>query len=360
LKLVWLAEAEMEIQFNIIYTTGTVKHLRLFVFSLLKWSDSAFRLVANACSPQEMRLLRELCQKSPRLEFLALPYKRPSPHDKTLSYLQSIERSDYFCFMDSDMLATGDFMGEMSPYLRGHAGVFSGSPIWCTKEEQVLPATLPRVRGQFSRTADGVCLGSSYFAIYDNRVLTQFIQSTGIDFRRYWWREVAPQHQGLLAGLGLKKDRFDTGKLLNVLLPAEDKPIVFVDSQFLQHIGSVSIRGALKASSHPVNLLKSTRWGPAVKLRQWIKRLRGGRASAGADGVTLDAERAEIHKMRGRMMATAVYFDQLFDSLFENKPLPPVPHVDDPAVEERVGSVTAHIVSLYGEFEQQLEPSAAH
>jgi hypothetical protein len=348
------SEAGMALKFNIVYTTGTVRYLRLFVVSLLRWSDCVFRLVANACSPEETRLLQELGHKSPRLEFLALPYKKTTPHDKTLSYLQSIERSGYFCFMDSDILATGDFMSEMSPYLHQYAGVFSGSPIWCTEEEQVLSATVPRVRGQFSRTADGVCLGSSYFAIYDNNVLTEFIQSTGVDFRRYWWREIPAPYQRQLARMGLQKDRYDTGKLLNILLPAQGEAIAFVDSQFLQHIGSVSIRGALKASSHPMSLLKSTTWHPAVVLRQWLKTLRRSKGPPGPDVAPTDAKRIEIQRMRKRMTTTAIYFDQLFDSLFENEPLPALPQVDDLETRKRIESVTADIVSLYGESGEQL------
>jgi hypothetical protein len=348
------SEAGMELRFNIVYTTGTVRHLRLFVVSLLRWSDCAFRLVANACSPQETRLLQEMCLSSPRLEFLALPYKKMTPHDETLSYLQSIERSDHFCFMDSDILATGDFMSEMSPHLQQCAGVFSGSPIWCTAEEQVLPATVPRVRGQFSKTDDGVCLGSSYFAIYDNNVLTEFVQSTGVDFRRYWWREVPAPHQRQLVRMALQKDRYDTGKLLNILLSAQGKAIVFVDSQFLQHIGSVSIRGALKASSHPTSLLKSTTWRPAVVLRQWLKRLRRSKGLQSPVVVPTDTKRTEIQRMRKRMTSTAIYFDQLFDSLCENEPLPALPQICDLETRRRIESVTADIVSLYSESGEQL------
>jgi hypothetical protein len=256
--------------------------------------------------------------------------------------------------MDSDILATGEFMSEMSSYLPQYAGVFSGSPIWCTEEERVLGASAPRVRGQFNRTADGVCLGSSYFAIYDNNVLTEFIQSTGIDFRRYWWRQVPHQYQRQVACMGLQRERYDTGKLLNILLFAQGRAIVFVDSLFLQHIGGVSTRSARKASLHPRSLLESTTWRPAIRLRQWLKKLRRSNGPQMPDRVSTDADRTGIRRMRKRKATTAAYFDQLFDSLFDNQLLPALPHIDDPGTRRRIESVTASIVSLYRESRGQL------
>ena len=141
----------MELNFNIVYTVGTVRYLRLLVFSLLKWSEASFRLVANGCSPEEAHMLEELCRSSSQLEFLALPSTTLLPHSDVLSHLQSMEQSQYFCFMDSDILATGDFVSEMAPYLGQYSAVFSATPIWCTEEEQVLPDILPRMPGHFNR-----------------------------------------------------------------------------------------------------------------------------------------------------------------------------------------------------------------
>lgn len=67
-----------------------------------------------------------------------------------------------------------------------------------------------------------------------------------------------------------------------------------------------------------------------------------------------EAKRIEIQRMRKRMTTTAIYFDQLFDSLFENEPLPALPQVDDLETRKRIESVTADIVSLYGESGEQL------
>jgi hypothetical protein len=344
----------MDLRFNIVYTTGTVRYLRLLVFGLLKWSDCSFRLVANACSPQEVHLLQELCRKSTRLEFLALPSRTIMLHSEVLTRLQPLERSGYFCFMDSDILATGDFVSEMSPYLDQHAGVFSATPIWCTEEEQILPETFPRMPGHFNRTSNGVCIGSTYFAMYDNRVLSQLIQSTGIGFSRYRWEEIPPPYQSQVSQAGLKKTRYDTGKLLNVLLVAQGKRLIYIDSQLLQHIGGVSAREALQRGLRHERNPRSRAWGAAARGKRLIRRLTGIEAAREEKTQLTEAERAEFFRRREKRWPTANYFSDLFQSLFENQPLPAVPGIGDREVEERIRSVTAHIVDLHEEFAGQL------
>jgi hypothetical protein len=341
----------MDLTFNIVYTTGTVKYLQLIVFSLLKRSGYSFRLVANACSPEEVRLLQKLSCSSPRLDFLVAPSKTIMRHGAVLDYLQSLEHSDYFCFMDSDILATGDFSSEVSPYLSQYAGVFSGRPLWCMEEEQTLPETLPSIPGHCNRTANGICLGSSYFAIYDNRILTQFIQSTGIGLARYQWSAIPAPYQSQLIDMGLKRTRYDTGKLLNILLAAQGTPAFFLDSTSLQHIGGVSAQTARRSSGRLRKKIKSTTWLPVVKLKQWSRKLA---RVMGARKVDEEAMTAELRQLQTRRRRSAAYFHRLFDSLFENRPLPAIPRVGDPGTEEKIESAAENIVSLYEEFGEQL------
>lgn len=344
----------MDLEFNIVYTTGTVRYLRLLVFSLLKWSDCSFRLVANACSPEEVRLLQELCRKSTRLEFLALPSRTIMLHSEVLSYLQPLERADYFCFMDSDILASGDFVSEMSPYLDQHAGVFSATPIWCTEEEQILPQTFPRMPGHFNRTSSGICIGSTYFAMYDNRVLSQLIESTGIGFSRYRWEEIPPPCQSQVIRAGLKKTRYDTGKLLNALLVAQGKRLMYVDSQMLRHIGGVSAREALQRGLRHERSPRSKAWGAVAKGKRLLRRLTGMEAARTEKTPLTEAERAEFFRRRQKRWPTANYFSELFRSLFENQPLPTIPDIGDAEIERRIEAVGADIAALYEEFGEQL------
>jgi len=231
----------MQLTFNIVYIPGSVRYLRLFALSLLNSADCSFRLISNGCGPDEARLLRDFCGCSPRMEFLALPYGGMVSHGRALSCLQSQERSAYFCFMDSDILATGQFLNEFVPCVDQYAGVFSCPPVWCTAEDQVLSPTFQRMAGRYNWTESGVCLGSSYFAIYDNRVLTSLFRSTGIDFRRYLWDELSLAQCSELAGMGLKMDLYDTGKVVNLLLLCRGHELVFKESPTLKHVGGISL-----------------------------------------------------------------------------------------------------------------------
>jgi hypothetical protein len=282
---------------------------------------------------------------------VAAPSRTIMRHGELLDYLQSLEDSQYFCFMDSDILATGDFSSEVSQYLNQYAAVFSGRPIWCMEEEQTLPETLPSIPGHCNRTADGVCLGSSYFAIYDNRTLTRFMHSAGIGLARYQWSTIPAPYQNQLIDMGLKRTRYDTGKLLNILLAAQGPPLLFLDSASLQHLGGVSAQTARRSSGRLRRKIKSTTWFPVVKLKQWIRELAG---AMGARKVDEAAMTPELRQLQTRRRRSAVYFHRLFDSLFENRPLPAIPRVGDPGIEERIKSAAANIVTLYEEFGDRL------
>jgi len=344
----------MELNFNIVYTVGTVRYLRLLVFSLLKWSEASFRLVANGCSPQEAHMLEELCRSSSQLEFLALPSTTLLPHSDVLSHLQSMEQSQYFCFMDSDILATGDFVSEMAPYLGQYSAVFSATPIWCTEEEQVLPDILPRMPGHFNRTSDGVCLGSTYFAIYDKRVLSELIESTGIGFGRYAWDEIPASCQAQINQIGLRKLHYDTGKLLNVVLNAQGKQLKYVDSAFLRHIGGVSARAALERGLNPRGRSRTRAPWPVVRIKRWFARAARIEAGGREKIEATEAERREYFARRRRRWPAARYFSELFAALFDDRPLPPVPKIGDRQIEGRIEAVGREVAALYGEFGERL------
>jgi len=104
--------------------------------------------------------------------------------------LQALPLDDHFCFMDSDIFATGDFISEIMPFQSDHDGVFGGMPIWVKAAEEALPAGFRSMTGMFNRTADGLTLGSTFFALYNNRQLTRIMQSTGIGFEEYGWSEI--------------------------------------------------------------------------------------------------------------------------------------------------------------------------
>ncbi len=194
-----------ELQFNIIFTPHTVACLAPFIESLLHWSDCRYRIVANACLPAEKSLLRELCSGSARLEYLDGPREIMVDHGSMLNWLHERTDSPWFCFMDSDILATAPFAAELIAYLE-HCDVFSsGHPLWYAPEDIVLPPAFRRLHGIHFGTSDGITLGSTYFAVYDNRILSAAMAATGIDFRTRRWEQVPERHRAALAGAGTRQ-----------------------------------------------------------------------------------------------------------------------------------------------------------
>jgi hypothetical protein len=333
------------IEFNIVCIPGAAQYAPLFAHSLHKWSDCSFRLVANGCSPAEIHLLQEFCAKDPRFEFLALPVKTLIPHGQALSYLQSQERSDTFCFMDSDILATGEFLDKLALRLGQYAGVFSGSPVWLKDEEKVIPAAFQEMAGRYSRTDENICLGSSYFAMYDNRVLTRTIQTTGIDLKRYEWADIPPKYQDQLVQMGLRKGGYDTAKLLNLLLVSQGERLFFQESPTLQHVGGISTVAADYSS-------------PVFQVRVFLsqlsifKRVPMPRPLSKSMRVST-AELLAMRQVRSKKIKTCRYVGKLLHALFQERPLPATPNLD-PQTSERIERLTAHIVALYKEYQEQL------
>ncbi len=347
---------EMTLQFNIVYTPGTVKYLSLFVHSLLKWSDCSYRLVSNGCLPAERRFLERMSRQSPRLEYWAIPTKHSVPHGQALNYLQGMCRSDYFCFMDSDIFATGEFLSQLAPYDHQYAGVFSATPVWLHAHDAVLPETFQIMSGLHTRTDHGVCLGSTYFAIYYNQTLSSLIQATGVGFEEYSWDEVPAQYQDQLTRMGLAKRAYDTGKLLNLLLIAHGEQLNFVNSPALCHIGGTSFVALYDAmpetwKARLVSRLIHTGLQPL--LRPILERRRS-RAAYRAYRTLSPAEYRAIVSQRQRQRdPTRRYFFKLLGALFDDEPLPEVPSIGDVEIEARIELATREIIALYEEFGQK-------
>jgi len=341
----------MTLTFHIIYMPGIVRYMTLFLFSLLKWSDCSFRLVSNGCSPDELRHLRKLSDSDSRLELVVLPDNRLTRHGRALSYLWSLERSDYFCFMDSDIFASGEFLHELVPELSHHAGVFSGSPVWCSDEEQILAERFQRMAGRYNRSDTGVCLGSTYVAMYDNRVLTSLIQSTGIDFRRYRWDGIPEEYQDQIADLGLKKKRYDTSKVLSLLLLAQGRGIIFKEVSSLHHIGGIDTGIAREGDLFEVRADSAQKrlhslWS---RMRRRAEQLQQFHRPSPAR-----TERKVLRAKSEKKHVTCRYFRQLLDALCEGRPSPSLPVLGDAGIEKRIQFVTESIVKLHEEFGDRL------
>lgn len=350
-----------KLTFNIIYTPGVVNYLQLFILSLLKWSNCSFRLISNGCQLEEVQLLRRFCRDNPRLEFLNLPSKKMMKHGDVLDYLQSIETSEYFCFMDPDILATGEFLNEFLPYLKNYVGVFSGFPIWCKNEEQILQDTFPKMFGRHNLTSSGLCIGGTFFAIYDNTVLRQLIHSTGISFNKYTWQEVPIQYQKCFTQMNLDKETYDTGKVLNLLLIDQGASLIFKEIPSLKHIGGISECFALEQGFHWY-YLQQRKFKENILARLFEGRL--GRAVMDFIGISepvfprlkMTEKVLMSHPNKNRLLSYQ-YFTQLLQALFENLPFPPIPDMGNDEVERNIELLTKNIRSLFEEFMRGWKPN---
>jgi hypothetical protein len=322
------------LRFNIVYTRDAVAHLRPFLASLLERTDFEFRLVANACTRREEAILKDLCATRDRLEFYrfrtrAFSRKLMASHGVVLDRLQQMESSDHFCFMDSDIFAVGDLTSdEILRDLDGHAALFSGAPVWSTPEDQSAPPEPERFYGPQSRTAAGVCLGLSYFAVYDNRVLGDLRRSTGVTFRKLKRKNpLLGPNLDALERMGAVVDTYDTAKFLNLLLQIRGHALRVKDLPALEHLGGMSLLARRHLRSQPVPVSGSEAAEFEDDLRTW----------------------------RSRKLVTCQHFGQLIRALTEREPFDDRLELDDPAVLASVRRTSDHLVELYRRYGKDLD-----
>lgn len=232
---------DAQITINIVFIRDTVNILAWFVRSLEAHATACrFRIISNGCSETENQILHELCAGNDRLEFLIVSQDVVLEHGIVLRQLQQQERSPYFAFMDSDILAVGPFLPELLQHLSTASAVYSCAPVWSNDELNKMPAGYQYLSGQYSWLSDGFCSGNTYFAIYHNDVLSRCMHETGITFRKYKWNEIQPDIQEELRTVGMDLWQYDTAKLLNIMLGLRAVQGMYVESTHLWHVGGIS------------------------------------------------------------------------------------------------------------------------
>ena len=342
----------MKLQFNIIYTPGTVKYLSCFVWSLLKHLDCSFRLVSNGCLPPEQSYLQRLCQQHNCLEFWAIPTKKCLPHGLALNYLQGLNQSDWFCFLDSDILAIDNFLQELPSDLDQYTGIFSGAPIWITTTDELLPQTFQIMSGVYNRTDNGVCLGSTFLAIYNNQALTELMQSTGIGFEEYKWQEIPVPYQKHLSQMGLVKEGYDTAKLLNLLFLAQGDKLIYQDLPSLCHIGGISFIPLSQNSDRSVKnqILNHLPQGfVKSQLSLWIEKIKAQRIYPQFRHLSPEEFKAIVAQRQQQRDPTRSYFFKLLQALSQNTSLPPMPTIGITEIDQKIALASDAIQKLYQE-----------
>lgn len=312
------------ITFNIIYTPGTVQQLSFLVHSLLKWSnDCTFRLIANGCDTKEAQMLQAVCAGNPRLSYATLPTNTLILHGEALNYLQAQNSDDYFCFMDSDIYAVAEFMLTFEPLIDSYSGLFSAMPLRFPQSGLTLPKDTTFMAGPYTHSEERLCLGTTFFAIYNNQVISEVRRATGIDFRKYRWEEIPAFYQGQLQALGLQVQLYDTAKVLNLVLHLHGHALHYQPCPELRHIEAVS------------RLRFTQQLG-------WWRQLRalGGRWRRKVLG----------QKVKLTYDEALPYLSQLLWALANNRPIPQLPATATEPSRAWVRQTTEELLALHTEF----------
>jgi hypothetical protein len=337
-----------ELQFNIIYTPGTVRYLTPFVPTLLKWSDCRYRLVANGCADDECALLESICALDDRLQLLVMPEKRMVPHGETLDFLHERSDSEYFCFMDSDILATGPFLDDFRAELNDCEVFSSCLPLWHNLDDITIPKHFRHMHGIHAYTNNGMTIACDYFVIYNNKAFVEAREATGVGLTVVGWDNITAENQQTLRELGQQRGDYDSGKVLTMLMAARGARIRYRQSDRLKHIGGFTEVGALKGAllysrgrmDNIANRLPGGLARLAIHIADfWYAQQRGSKENTRRENISLAS------RIR-RRTATARYFYLLLIGLMDDAPVPQVPKLGDAEAEQRLHEVTGELRAL--------------
>jgi hypothetical protein len=247
-----LIAAERDLVFNIIFTPGTFRYLRLFTRSLLQNSAVRFRLVANACPADELALMHEFRHQFEDrvVEIRRLATEVLVSHGRALEELYTTDDGGLFCFMDSDIKAKGPYMDEYLSRLPRCAAVTGAMPMFPTesRDEQAYGLS-----GMHVVADDGFVFGSSYLALYVRAAVDEARERFGVRFVPYRWQQIPEAARDTLLAMDRGAGLYDTAKVLNVLLQAHGHAVEHVDHPNLAHIGGMSDYLSRRATASTTN-----------------------------------------------------------------------------------------------------------
>ncbi len=349
-----------DLQFNIIYTPKTVECLAPLVQSLLRWTNCRYRLVANACSADERLALQQLAATDDRLDYLLASENEMLEHGKVLNWLHDQCNDEYFCFMDSDIIATGPYMEQLSACVEQCDVFSSGHPLWYAEEDILLPVNFRRWQGSYCSATDGTTLGFTYFAVYRNDILTRVRNRWNVGFAYAYWDDQPAEVRQVLDGLGLRKIDYDTGKLLMSLMLAEGARFSAAELQGMQHLGGVSARAGDEPVFHYRGLLDKAACrlfggsfaAPLFWLADaWLGWRYPSPGLTPAQTRQLPFAEKRIMQSRARKRVnTARYFTAYLQHLLQGTAPPEVPQLGHAPAEQRIRVAAGDLHTLFTEL----------
>ncbi len=336
-----------ELQFNIIYTPGSVAALSPFVASLLEWSDCRYQLVANGCDGAERQQLEAICEADDRLSYRCISTDGMIEHSDALELLQADCTDEWFCAMDSDIFATGDFTTDLSQ-CGDTADVVTGClPVWAIASDQILKTSYRRLQGTHVELENGTVIGCTYLLMYKNSLIDKVRETDGIGFARYYFADLPTDKQDRIRSLGAEKTDYDTAIVLNLMLTSSGHRVAYCETPNLIHLGGLSgvpkgnlqfSRGSLDKLS--IQLKRTVLSGPVM----WLADLYYGTANID-EKLTL-AEYQNLASRARRRAGTSRYFGAVLNALLKHQPPPAVPHLANTRVEQKLDE-TARLLGKY-------------
>jgi hypothetical protein len=226
--------------FNLVWTGSVFPYLKFFVASLIDHSEARFRFVTNACPPDQIALMADFARARPErvIEVVNVSDDDMIAHGVCLDEIfDTRDDGDYFCFVDSDILATQTWVGEFAELLESHSAVTSGKEVWT--DDNLVPVDHPGVAGEHFFARDGFVFGSPHLALYHRAALADTRGRWGVGFRSAG-PELDDKTKARLADFGHEYLIYDTSKILNALLQADGHTLVHRDLPQLMHIGGLS------------------------------------------------------------------------------------------------------------------------
>jgi hypothetical protein len=272
-------------------------------------------------------------------------------HGVALTQLFARSSDPYFCFMDSDILAAGDFMAELQPLLAAAAGVFSAWPLMVRNQEKVLQADHQYIGGHHLATPTGVCLGGTYFAMYHRAALTSAMQYAPDGFGVSYRRQLPWATRSLLKRVAQERLFYDTGRLLNLILIDQGYLLRTLETDRLCHIGSYSMlthQASHPPPASPFSVRKSTSRVAKHFVRAVKEIINGQSYRRWVNRQLFDVSQKQQKRQLRREVA--LYFSALLQALTEGTTPPELVVLNDPEFDPRIQRATDLLLSAWREM----------
>jgi hypothetical protein len=314
--------SDVESVFNIVVTGRVFWHLRFFVCSLVHNSGARFRLVANGCARETLTLMEDYATAHPGrvVEIMDVSPKDMVAHGVALDAVRrSRDDGDLFCFVDTDIKARAPFLHTYFELLRSHSAVTSGKQVWV--DDHVVPDTHLGLGldGRHFFHPNGFVYGCPHFAMYRRGHLDETCARWGVGIGSAG-PDLSDEAVAQLASRGHLYKIYDTGKIVNILLQVDGRPLCHVDPDELIHIGGMS---------HFLSPPDAVAGGGEVETPSW----------------------AGFYGMEPRLAVTR-FTAALLRALVEQKPLPDLPTGLDPAMERRLLFVRSEVIDLVERYRE--------